>query len=258
LKFLRIDGNVHPKDRDLKVQKFEQAGSRYFCLCMTAQVGGVGLTVTSANRVILVDPAWNPAADSQAIARVHRIGQQQEVVVYRLIGAGAIEDKMFRLQVFKRGLAKTAFEQEQQVRFFTSKDLKNLFQAPGQSCSTQSLMAQQLGTEALEHKDLVKVVTADVGGPDDQRASAFWQSSDVAGFSDYERIFAYLESVSDAEDLDEGRNAAEKARVCAEMLRSEEYVKDQIVERKFLRQAALRDVKAVAEEPAELAVLQNG
>eukprot|EP00438_Fugacium_kawagutii_P009113 Skav217851 [mRNA] locus=scaffold3024:144681:145115:+ [translate_table: standard] len=109
------------------------------------QVGGTGLTVTGANRVILVDPAWNPSADAQAIDRVHRIGQKQEagpalvglcrfcdehkpdklpeVVVYRLIGSGAIEDKMFRLQIFKGGLSKTFMEHEQQVRFFTHKQL---------------------------------------------------------------------------------------------------------------------------------------
>ena len=121
---------------------------------LSMQVGGTGLTVTGANRVILVDPAWNPSADAQAIDRVHRIGQKQEagwpmidpsmcdnsgdsrsdtkgacnlqcgqVVVYRLIGSGAIEDKMFRLQIFKGGLSKTFMEHEQQVRFFTHKQL---------------------------------------------------------------------------------------------------------------------------------------
>lgn len=45
---------------------------------LSMQVGGTGLTVTGANRVILVDPAWNPSADAQAIDRVHRIGQKQE------------------------------------------------------------------------------------------------------------------------------------------------------------------------------------
>jgi len=48
------------------------------CSGLSMQVGGTGLTVTGANRVILVDPAWNPSADAQAIDRVHRIGQKQE------------------------------------------------------------------------------------------------------------------------------------------------------------------------------------
>merc|ERR550537_2131826 len=199
LKFLRIDGSIDPKDRDLKLTKFQAPGSRYFCMCLSSQVGGVGLTITGADRVVLVDPAWNPAMDAQAIDRVHRIGQLKEVVVYRLIGSGAIEDKMFRLQVFKRGLSKTYLEQEQQVRFFTHKQLKQLFEPPNQSTSTQSLMAEQIGAEALEHEDLLKVVASDIGSTDDPDALTFWQSSDVLGFSDYQRLFMFLEQANEEE-----------------------------------------------------------
>merc|ERR550537_51611 len=145
----------------------------------------------------------------QAIDRVHRIGQKKNVVVYRLIGSGAIEDKMFRLQVFKKSLAKTAMEQESQIRFFSTKDLKALFEAPNQATSTQSLMAEQLGTEALEHEDLLRVVAGDVGGTDDPQALAFWQGSDVLGFSDYEKLFTYLEQARRGSDGDEESTSVE-------------------------------------------------
>merc|ERR1719326_329962 len=113
---------------------------------------------------------------------------------------------MFRLQVFKKSLAKTAMEQESQLRFFTNKDLKQLFDAPNQSTSTQSIMAEQLGTEALEHEDLLSVVAGDIGSTDDPDAMPFWQSSDVLGFSDYSRLFMYLEQAQKAEEEDvEGR-----------------------------------------------------
>jgi superfamily II DNA or RNA helicase len=228
LKFLRIDGSIEAKDRDLKLNKFQHPESRYFCMCLSVQVGGVGLTITGADRVILCDPAWNPAMDAQAIDRVHRIGQQKEVVVYRLIGSGAIEDKMFRLQVFKKSLAKTAMEQESQLRFFSHKDLKQLFEAPNQSTSTQSIMAEQLGTEALEHEDLLSVVAGDIGSTEDPDAMPFWQSSDVLGFSDYQRLFMYLEKVEKAEEDTESQ-----AKEMADKLRSEEYKKDQVVEGKY-------------------------
>jgi len=223
LKFLRIDGTIDPKDRDLKIKKFQAPDSRYFAMCLSSQVGGVGLTITGADRVILADPAWNPAMDAQAIDRVHRIGQDRPVVVYRLVGSGAIEDKMFRLQVFKRSLAKTALEQESQIRFFTHKELKTLFEPPNQGTSTQSLMAEQLGTEALEHEDLLKVVAEDVGSTDDPEAMQFWQSSDVLGFSDYQRLFMYLEQAQKAEE-----EAEQKAKEITENLRKEEYVKNQV------------------------------
>jgi len=247
LKFLRIDGTIDPKDRDMKLNKFQHPESRYFCMCLSAQVGGVGLTITGADRVILCDPAWNPAMDAQAIDRVHRIGQQKEVVVYRLIGSGAIEDKMFRLQVFKRSLAQTAMAQESQVRFFSKSDLKQLFEAPDQATSTQSIMAEQVGTEALEHEGLLGVVANDIGGTDDPDAMPFWQSSDVLGFSDYQRIFMFLEQVQKGE---------EEAETCAaemtQKLRNEEYQPLQVVEGK------LRTWKdAIAKESADKENAEN-
>jgi len=235
LKFLRIDGTIDAKDRDIKLQKFQQPDSKYFALCLSMKVGGTGLTVTGADRVILVDPAWNPSADAQAIDRVHRIGQTKPVVVYRLICSGALEDKMFRLQIFKRGVSKTFMEQEQQVRFFTHKQLKQLFEPPNQSTSTQSLMAEQIGTEALEHENLLKVVAADVGETDDPDALTFWQSSDVLGFSDYQRLFMFLEQVDkDDEQQDEAEG---QAKELAARLTGEEYVKQQVLTGKWKRHA---------------------
>jgi len=228
LRFLRIDGTVEAKDRDLKIKKFQEPDGRYFCICLSTQVGGVGLTITAADRVILVDPAWNPAMDAQAIDRVHRIGQKKEVVVYRLLSSGAIEDKMFRLQVYKRGLEKTALEQEQQIRYFTKKELKQLFEQPNESTSTQSLMAEKIGTDAQEHEELLKVVVGDIGGTDDPQAMPFWQSSDVLGFSDYQRLFMFIEQLEPA-DKEEGEQVVLRAKNLAASLQSEKYVKDQVV-----------------------------
>eukprot|EP00955_Chlamydomonas_euryale_P030470 320766-Chlamydomonas_euryale.AAC.1 len=64
-----------------------------------AQVGGLGLTLTAADRVVIVDPAWNPATDNQAVDRAYRIGQSRDVVVYRLITCGTVEEKIYRKQV---------------------------------------------------------------------------------------------------------------------------------------------------------------
>jgi len=256
LKFLRIDGSIDPKDRDVKISKFQQPDSRYFAVCLSVQVGGTGLTITSADRVILVDPAWNPSVDAQAIDRVHRIGQKREVVVYRLVGASAIEDKMFRLQVFKRGLSKTYLEQEQQVRFFTHKELKALFEPPDQSSSTQALMAEQIGNEALEHEELLRVVANDIGSTDDPTALPFWQSSDVLGFSDYQRLFMFLEQTGGGEE-----EAQSKARALAARLRDEEYVKDQVLEGKW--RASQRDAAGAKENrppevKEEMVPMQDG
>jgi DNA excision repair protein ERCC-6-like len=68
-------------------------------------VGGLGLTITAADRVIIVDPAWNPAVDNQSVDRAYRIGQKKPVLVYRLITSGTVEEKIYRRQLYKARLA---------------------------------------------------------------------------------------------------------------------------------------------------------
>ena len=87
-------------DREQLIQKF-QKGTRYTVFLLTTQVGGVGITLTAANRVVIYDPSWNPATDSQAVDRAYRIGQTENVVIYRLITCGTVEEKIYRRQVFK-------------------------------------------------------------------------------------------------------------------------------------------------------------
>ena len=77
---------------------------RFDVMVCSTQTGGVGLTLTKADRVILIDPSWNPAIDEQAVDRAYRVGQTRDVIAYRLILHGMIEEKMFRYQVFKKSL----------------------------------------------------------------------------------------------------------------------------------------------------------
>jgi len=99
-------------------------------------VGGLGLTITEADRVIIFDPAWN-TLDDQSADRVYRPGQKKDVVIYRLISCGAIEEKIYRKQVFKASLMKVVVEQQNKKtgvgrnrsydRYFTEQELKDLF-----------------------------------------------------------------------------------------------------------------------------------
>merc|ERR1719329_1204550 len=115
--------------RNERIRKFQTEQEQYSCMLLTTGVGGYGLNLVGADRVIILDPAWNPATDMQAVDRVHRIGQEREVKTYRLIMSGLIEDKMFRLQVYKMGLTKTALESnQQQHRYFTAEEIHGLFE----------------------------------------------------------------------------------------------------------------------------------
>ena len=71
---------------------------------VSLKAGGVGLNLTSADYVFLLDPWWNPAAEAQAIDRTHRIGQTRPVVAYRLIARGTVEERVQELQDKKRAL----------------------------------------------------------------------------------------------------------------------------------------------------------
>lgn len=66
----------------------------YFVMLLTTRVGGLGVNLTGANRIVIFDPDWNPATDTQARERAWRIGQTQDVTIYRLISVGTIEEKV--------------------------------------------------------------------------------------------------------------------------------------------------------------------
>ncbi len=90
--------------RDEVIRQFQQdADNRIFLISLKA--GGVGLNLTSADYVFILDPWWNPAAENQAVSRAHRIGQDKHVFVYRFITTGTIEEKIEQLKEHKSALA---------------------------------------------------------------------------------------------------------------------------------------------------------
>ncbi|GGO65356.1 DNA helicase [Microbacterium nanhaiense] len=102
LRFSYLDGSTTAAQRSRMVERFTNGEDPAFFISLKA--GGTGLNLTAADYVILLDPWWNPAAEEQAIDRAHRIGQDKPVMVYRLISAGTIEQKVRELQEKKRRL----------------------------------------------------------------------------------------------------------------------------------------------------------
>ncbi len=94
---------------------------------ISLKAGGVGLNLTAASYVFLLDPWWNPAVESQAIDRAHRIGQQQPVFAYRIIAAGTVEEKILKMQEEKRALADAIVAEDARVlKQLTAADLEQL------------------------------------------------------------------------------------------------------------------------------------
>ena len=98
----KITGSTPSQERQEMTKAFNQGDRDVFLISLKA--GGVGLNLTGADTVILVDLWWNPAVESQAIGRAHRMGQEQAVEVYRLVTRGTIEEKIQELQEEKKNL----------------------------------------------------------------------------------------------------------------------------------------------------------
>ncbi|XP_058195377.1 protein CHROMATIN REMODELING 24 isoform X3 [Rhododendron vialii] len=183
-KFLRIDGTTKANDRVKIVNDFQEGiGAPIFLL--TSQVGGLGLTLTKADRVIVVDPAWNPSTDNQSVDRAYRIGQKKDVLVYRLMTCGTIEEKIYRKQIYKGGLFKTATEHKEQTRYFSQADLRELFSLPRQGFDI-SLTQQQLHEKHDRHHTMSEYLKAHL---------KFLETKDIAGVSHHSLLFSKTETV---------------------------------------------------------------
>jgi hypothetical protein len=105
LSFVRIDGST--ADRGSVVDSFQSDGGADLML-LSLKAGGVGLTLTAADHVYIVDPWWNPAVEDQAADRAYRIGQRNPVIVHRLVAKDTVEERILKLQESKRGLLSAA------------------------------------------------------------------------------------------------------------------------------------------------------
>jgi superfamily II DNA or RNA helicase len=116
-----IDGST--RDREKEVARFQTDPSVQLFL-ISLKAGGLGLNLTAAEYVFLLDPWWNPAVEAQAIDRAHRIGQTRNVFAYRLVARDTIEEKILQLQQSKRELADAIVGEENSIlRQLTAEDL---------------------------------------------------------------------------------------------------------------------------------------
>ncbi|CAH1965075.1 unnamed protein product [Acanthoscelides obtectus] len=124
---LKMDGSTSVATRQSLIDRFNN-DSKYFVFLLTTRVGGLGINLTGANRVIIFDPDWNPATDSQARERAWRIGQSKDVTIYRLLSVGTIEEKIYQRQIFKQMLGNRVLVNPRvDKQFFRTSDLFDLF-----------------------------------------------------------------------------------------------------------------------------------
>ncbi|KAF8965252.1 DNA repair protein, SNF2 family [Flammula alnicola] len=126
--FFRLDGTMTISKRQKLVDQFNDPNGKEFIFLLSSKAGGCGINLIGANRLILFDPDWNPAADQQALARVWRDGQKKECFVYRFVSTGTIEEKIFQRQANKQALSSAVVdEKEDTERHFSIDALRQLF-----------------------------------------------------------------------------------------------------------------------------------
>jgi len=181
-----LDGSMSYEDRYAAVQDFNTDPTQFVFLIST-RAGGVGLNITSANKVVVVDPNWNPSYDLQAQDRAYRIGQTRDVEVFRLVSQGTLEEIVYARQIYKQQQASIGYNASSERRYFQgvqdNKDqkgeifgLQNLFTFENENVVLRDIVNK---TNVAESRADVRVANLELGeepaadtGDDDDTATS--------------------------------------------------------------------------------------
>lgn len=143
--YLRLDGKTHASKRPGMVRDFNAGESNYEVFLISTTAGGLGLNITGANRVVIMDSKWNPQQEQQAVGRAFRIGQTKPVFVYRLVCGGTLEVKLHHRQIFKMQLAQRVVDDQKPIP--KAQRLAELFNMP--SDPEPGEVMEHLGKDAI-------------------------------------------------------------------------------------------------------------
>ncbi|KAI0377281.1 P-loop containing nucleoside triphosphate hydrolase protein [Hypomontagnella monticulosa] len=135
-----LDGSLSYEERQQVVDNFNSDPNQ-FAFLISTKAGGVGLNITSANKVVIMDPHWNPSYDLQAQDRAYRIGQVRDVEVYRLISIGTIEEITYARQIYKQQQANIGYNASNERRYF--KGVQQDSERKGEIFGIQNLLTYQ-------------------------------------------------------------------------------------------------------------------
>ena len=169
--WLRLDGTTKQSQRMRMVDHFQDESTDACLFLISTKAGNLGINLTAATRVVLFDSSWNPSNDAQAIFRSWRFGQSRPVFVYRLLGGGTVEEKIYARQITKHGVTSGVCDDEQLARSFTQADLSDLytFPPPPLPPTRRELDHPETRFEALEQgtddRTLLRLLRTDAFGP---------------------------------------------------------------------------------------------
>ena len=140
--YRRMDGTTPIAARQARIDEFNN-DARVFVFVLTTKVGGLGVNLIGADRIVIIDPDWNPATDVQARERAWRIGQTRHVVIYRLLTSGTIEEKIYHRQIYKQFLQNKILKDPKQQRFLKERSMADLFRLGAEYGNAGSSVKQQ-------------------------------------------------------------------------------------------------------------------
>ncbi|CAH0724284.1 unnamed protein product, partial [Brenthis ino] len=189
--YYRLDGSVPPEVRQKWCREFNApANTTTKLFLISTRAGSLGLNMTAANRVIILDTSWNPAHDIQSIFRVYRFGQKKDCYIYRLVAMGTMEQKIYERSVTKQAVACRVVDEQQIDRHYNMSELSELYRVDESGCSVAAGLAAGVRDAALlrvagargaralhavhEHDSLLRG-SGETGLPEHERAAAWMQ-----------------------------------------------------------------------------------
>lgn len=124
--YFRLDGSTPGMERERLVSQFNEPGSRASLFLLSTRAGCLGINLTGASRVVIMDASWNPCHDCQAVCRVYRYGQKRPCYIYRLVADNTLEKKIYERQVNKQGMADRVVDEQQPQNRFGKKESDQL------------------------------------------------------------------------------------------------------------------------------------
>ncbi|KAK5096780.1 hypothetical protein LTS08_007270 [Lithohypha guttulata] len=222
-----LDGSMSYEDRYAAVKDFN-TDSTQFVFLISTRAGGVGLNITSANKVVVVDPNWNPSYDLQAQDRAYRIGQTRDVEVFRLVSQGTLEEIVYARQIYKQQMSNVGLAATSERRYFTGVQdrpsqkgeifgLHNLFAFQDENVVLRDIVHRtnvaeskadlQIADLDIEHEDASEPSDEDSSG-DDALASGKKSNSQISGKGKEDAAMSQLAAEIIGEVNSRSRNGA--------------------------------------------------
>ncbi|XP_058067586.1 CHD3-type chromatin-remodeling factor PICKLE [Magnolia sinica] len=191
----RIDGKVSGVERQIRIDRFNAKNSTRFCFLLSTRAGGLGINLATADTVIIYDSDWNPHADLQAMARAHRLGQTNKVMIFRLITRGTIEERMMQLTKKKMilehlvvGRLKNEMLKQEELDDIIRYGSKELFADEGDEAGkARQIHYDDAAIDRLLDRDQIENEEASV---DEEEDDSFLKAFKVANFEYIDEVTA--------------------------------------------------------------------